>query len=92
MEEAGRTTIRRRERSHWPGVPPAENARSCEQQQPQHPTIIDEAMESNVVPDDAPAEAATCSCDNLQIQEPTLTQMIEEGLEDAGKDSDNDLM
>ena len=58
---------------------------------PPHPTIIDEAMATASVGEDANGENDNTECLRVQ-EEPTLTQMVEEGLDDAEEDKDDDLM
>ena len=57
---------------------------------PPHMTVIDEAMAADSVTEDATAEAAPCRCDSLHVYEPTLTQMVEEGIDEAGNEEEDD--
>ena len=57
---------------------------------PPHPTIIDEAMATAAVGEGADAVEASTECIRVH-EEPTLTQLVEEGLDEAGKDEDDDV-
>ena len=54
---------------------------------PPHPTVIDEAMATAVVGENANEVSANADCIRVQ-EEPTLTQLVEEGLEDAEDEED----
>ena len=56
---------------------------------PPHPTVIDEAMATAVVGVNANDENVNTECIRVQ-EEPTLTQMVEEGLDDAEEGKDDD--
>ena len=62
---------------------------------PAHPTVIDDAMASeSTIEDTVPSSGAgDGNCVNLHINDqPTLTQMMEECMEDAEEDEDVDLI
>ena len=57
---------------------------------PPHPTIIDEAMATAVVGENANEVSTNTDCIRVQ-EEPTLTQLVEEGLEDAEDEEEDDV-
>ena len=65
---------------------------------PAHPTVIDEAMASDTIAEGAAPSGGAIDQDcanSLRIhEEPTLTQLVEEGIEDADKEDEvnEDLM
>jgi len=56
---------------------------------PPHPTIIDEAMGSSAIDDSTEGAATSSECMRV-IEEPTLTQMVEEGLDEAAEERGDD--
>ena len=62
---------------------------------PAHPTVIDEAMASeSVIESAAPSsDIGNVDCSSLRVHDDLiLTQMVEEGLEDADEDDNDDLI
>ena len=57
---------------------------------PPHPTAIDEAMATAAVGEGTNEANIHTECIRVQ-EEPTLTQLVEEGLEDAEDDEDDDV-
>ena len=59
--------------------------------QPTHPEIIDETMANEPAVEDANGGgSSTADCSLRVNDEPTLTQMIEEGMEDAEEEEEID--
>ena len=56
---------------------------------PPHPTVIDEAMATSAIDESTNAMEATIECIRVN-EEPTLTQLVEEGLDEAAEDNDED--
>ena len=57
---------------------------------PPHPTVIDEAMATAAVGESTDAVETPTECIRVH-EEPTLTQMVEEGLDEAAEDNDGDV-
>ena len=58
---------------------------------PPHMTGISEEVEAETATSEAPAEVPPGGC-SLLFDELTLTQMVEEGIEEAGNEEDDDLI
>ena len=57
---------------------------------PPHPTVIDEAMATAAVGENTDTVETPTECIRVH-EEPTLTQMVEEGLDEAAEDEDGDV-